>query len=57
MLELNGTLLIIAISFIIFLLIMQKIFYAPMTEVRKSVKITLKTTIIRHPILLKSLKI
>jgi len=34
MLELNGTLLVVAISFIVFLLIMQKIFYAPMTEVR-----------------------
>ncbi len=35
MLQLNSTLLVIFISFIIFIFIMQKIFYAPMTEIRK----------------------
>ncbi|MDD3013404.1 MAG: F0F1 ATP synthase subunit B [Candidatus Gastranaerophilales bacterium] len=35
LLQLDGTLIIMAISFIIFMFIMQKIFYSPMTEVRK----------------------
>jgi F-type H+-transporting ATPase subunit b len=35
LLQLDGTLILMAISFIIFMVIMQKIFYAPMTEVRK----------------------
>lgn len=34
MLEFDGTLLIIIISFVIFIFVMQKIFYAPVTEVR-----------------------
>jgi len=34
MLELDGTIIVIAISFIIFTLIMQAIFYKPMTKVR-----------------------
>jgi len=35
LLQLDGTLILMAISFIIFMFIMQKIFYSPMTEVRK----------------------
>ena len=35
MLELDGTILVLAISFIIFVIIMQKIFYSPMAEVRE----------------------
>jgi F-type H+-transporting ATPase subunit b len=35
MLEINGTLIVMAISFIIFMVVMQKIFYAPMYEVKE----------------------
>lgn len=35
MLELDGTLILMAISFLVFMVIMQKIFFTPMTEVRK----------------------
>ena len=38
MLEIDGTLLVIFISFIVFMFIMQKIFYAPMSEVRQERK-------------------
>jgi len=34
LLELDGTLIVIAISFIIFAFVMQKIFYAPMAKIR-----------------------
>jgi len=34
MLELDGTLIIIAISFILFVLLMQKVLYAPISEIR-----------------------
>ena len=36
MLEIDGTLLVIFISFMVFMFIMQKIFYAPISEVRKA---------------------
>ncbi len=36
MLEFDGTLIVIAISFVIFILVMQKIFYGPISQVRKS---------------------
>lgn len=35
MLDINGTLIIVFVSFLVFMVIMQKIFYAPMTEIRK----------------------
>jgi len=35
LLQLDGTLILMAVSFIIFMVIMQKIFYSPMTEIRK----------------------
>ena len=38
MLDIDGTLLAIFLSFIVFMFIMQKIFYAPMSEVRKERK-------------------
>lgn len=35
LLQIDGTLIVMAISFIIFMFVMQKIFYSPMTRVRK----------------------
>ncbi|OGI22044.1 MAG: hypothetical protein A2287_09695 [Candidatus Melainabacteria bacterium RIFOXYA12_FULL_32_12] len=35
MLEIDGTLIVVIISFLAFMVIMQKIFYAPMTEIRQ----------------------
>jgi F-type H+-transporting ATPase subunit b len=35
LLQLDGTLILMAISFIIFMFVMQKIFYSPMTRIRK----------------------
>ncbi|EKE03891.1 MAG: hypothetical protein ACD_20C00134G0018 [uncultured bacterium] len=38
MLEINGTLIIVFISFLVFMVIMQKVFYAPIAEVRQERK-------------------
>lgn len=35
LLQIDGTSIVIAVSFIVFVIIMQKIFYAPITEVRQ----------------------
>ncbi len=35
LLTINGTLVVIVVSFVIFVLLMQKVFYAPMNEIRK----------------------
>jgi F-type H+-transporting ATPase subunit b len=35
LLQFDGTLIVIAVSFIIFMFVMQKIFYAPISEVRE----------------------
>ena len=35
LLTINGTLVVIVISFIVFVILMQKIFYGPITEIRR----------------------
>lgn len=44
LLTINGTLIVIIVSFIIFIILMQKIFYGPITEIRNKRNEYLKKT-------------